>query len=214
MDQTELRTATMKNSQTGSITKTTSLHSELSLWLRRVAEDQDKVSFTKLFKFFAPKIKNFGIKQFNNEAQANDLVQETMTNVWKKAHLYDDSKGAATTWIYTVMRNASFDYLRKQKSRDEQMIGDDIWPIENALANDLTHPNHTVFPDHLLSKQVEKLVINLPQDQQAVLRGVYFQQLSQEQLSKQLGVPLGTVKSRLRLALEKIRSQMGEDIND
>jgi RNA polymerase sigma-70 factor (ECF subfamily) len=212
MEQTEFKIGMIDKNQTSTVSMASSAQSELCHWLKLVAREQNKMAFTHLYKFFAPKIKNFGIKQLGNEAQANDLVQETMTNVWNKAHLYDERKGAATTWIYTVMRNASFDYLRKQKSKDEQMLGDDIWPIEHALAHQ--DPNEEIFQDHLLTQQVEKLVDSLPQNQQAVLRGVYFHQLSQEQLSIQLGVPIGTVKSRLRLALEKIRSQMGEENHD
>jgi RNA polymerase sigma-70 factor (ECF subfamily) len=212
MEQTELNIDMIKKNQTSTVSMGSSAHYELCQWLKLVGDQQNKAAFTHLYKFFAPKIKNFGIKQFGNDAHANDLVQETMTNVWRKAHLYDESKGAATTWIYTVMRNASFDHLRKQKSKDEQTLGDDIWPIENALAED--NLNQDTFDDHLLSQQVEKLVDTLPPNQQEVLRGVYFQQLSQEQLARQLGVPVGTVKSRLRLALEKIRSQMGEENND
>ncbi|MFC1233625.1 sigma-70 family RNA polymerase sigma factor [Vibrio sp. F74] len=190
----------------------TSAHPELSDWLSSVAQNQDKDAFTKLFRFFSPKIQRFGIKQHGNESQANELVQDTMTNVWKKAHLYDASKGAATTWIYTVMRNASFDQLRKIRSKAEQNLGDDIWPIEQELSknDDLLNP----FGDHLMAKQLEKLVGSLPVAQRVVVQGVYYQELSQEQLSQQLGVPIGTIKSRLRLALEKIRQQMGEQDND
>jgi RNA polymerase sigma-70 factor (ECF subfamily) len=212
MEQIESKFGMIDKNQTSSLSMNSSAQPELCRWLTLVAEEQNKAAFTHLYTFFAPKIRRFGLKQFGNESHANDLVQETMTNVWNKAHLYDANKGAATTWIYAVMRNASFDYLRKIKSKDEQTIGDDIWPIENALANDVA--SSKTFPDHLLFQHVEKLVDSLPQNQQAVLRGVYFQQLSHEQLAKQLDLPVGTVKSRLRLALEKIRSQMGEENND
>lgn len=92
----------------------TQVPAELSTWLVRVADARDKQAFTRLFQFFAPKIKRFGIKQLGNEAQAHELVQETMSNVWRKAHLYDGDKGAATTWVYTVMRNAAFDMLDRK----------------------------------------------------------------------------------------------------
>ncbi|MCG7497873.1 sigma-70 family RNA polymerase sigma factor [Vibrio sp. Of7-15] len=185
---------------------------KLSQWLSLVALSQDKDAFTKLFGFFAPKIKNFGIKQYNDESQANELVQDTMANVWKKAHLYDVSKGAATTWVYTVMRNTSFDQLRKLKSTAAQNIGDDIWPLEQVQSeSEATSP---IEHDHLLTKQLSILVNNLPATQRVVVKGMYYQELSQEQLSQQLGVPIGTIKSRLRLALKKIAQQMGEKDHD
>jgi RNA polymerase sigma-70 factor (ECF subfamily) len=188
----------------------TTRYPELSHWLERVAEDQDRAAFTKLFEFFAPKIKRFGLKQFGDEAQANELVQNTMTNIWTKAHLYNQHKGAATTWVYTVMRNASFDQLRKTKHQAEQNLGDDIWPLDSAPSHTETDTLH----DHLLTKQLGKYVDNLPLAQKVIVQGVYFQELSQEQLSEQLGVPIGTIKSRLRLALAKIKQQMGEQNHD
>jgi len=187
-------------------------HPELSQDLLLVAESQDRQAFTRLFKFFAPKIKRFGIKQYNNESQANELVQNTMANVWRKAALFNQEKGAATTWIYSVMRNASFDMLRKSKGHTEQNLGDDIWPLEQAMAD--SDDQQALFKDHLMSRHLEKLVESLPDAQRVVVQGVYFQELSQEQLSQQLGVPIGTIKSRLRLALEKIRQQMGEQHYD
>lgn len=185
---------------------------ELSHWLDSVAMQRDKQAFTALFQFFAPKIRRFGIKQLGSEAQANELVQETMTNVWRKAHLYNVDKGAATTWVYTVMRNASFDMLRRIKAKNEQNLGDDIWPIDQA--QDEAQSEESNFGDHLMEKQMLNYVNTLPPAQQAVVKGVYYQELSQEQLAQQLGVPIGTVKSRLRLALAKLKQQMGEQYND
>jgi RNA polymerase sigma-70 factor (ECF subfamily) len=186
---------------------------ELSDYLSLVSSEQNKEAFTKLFQFFAPKIKRFGIKQHKDVGQANELVQETMTNVWKKAHLYDQSKGAATTWVYSVMRNASFDLLRKNKGHMVQDIGDDIWSLEQAAQENETS-SLSPLADHLMTKQLKKVVNDLPEAQRVILEAVYFQEVSQEQLSKQLGIPIGTIKSRLRLALEKIRQKMGDQDHD
>ncbi|WGV98651.1 sigma-70 family RNA polymerase sigma factor [Vibrio sp. YMD68] len=195
------------------ITKPSSTaHEDLSLHLASVAQNQDKEAFTQLFEFFAPKIKRFGIKQYRDEQQANELVQDTMTNVWKKAHLYDKSKGAATTWVYTVMRNASFDQLRKNKNNAAQNLGDDIWPLEQESSE--REVESPPFSDHLMDNRIKRLVDELPDAQRVVLKAVYFQELSQEQLAQQLGVPIGTIKSRLRLALEKIRQKMGDQHYD
>ncbi|MBQ4849699.1 sigma-70 family RNA polymerase sigma factor [Pseudoalteromonas sp. MMG012] len=177
----------------------------LSSALVKVAEQRDKTAFAVLFKYFAPKIKRFGIKQYGSEAMAMELVQDTMTSVWRKAHLYSQDKGAATTWVYTVMRNASFDALRKIKSKKEDQISEDIWPTlqEGECSND-------GFNDHLQDKQIQKYISCLPKAQQEVVKGVYFQEMSQEQLAEQLNIPVGTVKSRLRLALQKLRAEMGD----
>lgn len=178
----------------------------LSGWLNDIAERRDKRAFASLFKWFSPKIIGFGRKQFNNPALASELLQETMTNVWRKAHLYNCEKGAATTWVYTVMRNISFDMLRKMQANHEDTLSDDIWPLAEAQNSD-----EYVFADHLMDKQIAQYLNQLPDNQKQIVQGVYFQDLSQEQLAKNLNIPLGTVKSRLRLALTKLRQHIGAD---
>lgn len=187
--------------------------SQQSTWLMAVAQDRDKQAFTALFEFFSPKIKGFGVQRLGSQEKASELVQETMTNVWRKAHLYDVDKGAATTWVYTIMRNACFDMLRRIKAKNEQNLGDDIWAIDDQLIDD-NQDDTANFSDHLMEQQMQRYINSLPSAQQTVVKGVYFQELSQEQLAQQLGVPLGTIKSRLRLALAKLKQQMGDEHHD
>lgn len=179
---------------------------ELNDLLIAVADERDKHAFAKLFRWFAPKVLRFGNKQFSNPTLANELLQETMTSVWRKSHLYDCAKGAATTWVFTVMRNASFDMLRKMQSNKEDNLSEDIWPLMEA-----EHVEVQTFTDHLNARQLKAYLKNLPDAQRQVVHGVYFEELTQEQLAKQLDIPLGTVKSRLRLALLKLREYMGAD---
>lgn len=183
-------------------------HPQLCNWLKSVAESRDKQAFTQLFQFFSPKILRIARNKFPNEAQANEVVQDTMTNVWKKAHLFNEDKGAATTWVYTVMRNVTFDMLRKIQGNREDNLSEDIWPIAESLSCD-TEP----FADHLEGKQLLSVIEELPIAQQEVIKGFYLREMSQEQLAKHLNLPLGTVKSRLRLALAKLKLQLG-DKND
>jgi len=178
---------------------------QLTHWLQRVADSRDKQAFAALFRWFAPKIKRFGIKQFQSEATANELLQMTMSNVWRKTHLFDANKGAATTWIYSIMRNAAFDMQRKFNSQREDQLSDDIWPLVESAA-----VPEQMFADHLALKQLQEMLQLLPSAQKQVVEAVYFQELSHEQLAQQLGVPLGTVKSRLRLAMAKLKQQLGE----
>lgn len=179
---------------------------QLAQWLIAVAEKRDKAAFTQLFKFFAPKIYRIAMQKFPEATQANEVVQETMTNVWRKAHLYSDDKGAVTTWVYTIMRNVTFDILRKVKAKKEDNLSDDIWPMVEAQ-----EPEQVEFQDHLEQQQVLKYIAELPENQQQVVKGFYFLEMSQEQLAEHLDLPLGTVKSRLRLALAKLKVQFGED---
>jgi len=179
-------------------------HTQLSEWLTAVAENRSQEAFTLLFKFFAPKIFRIARGKFPNEAQANEVVQETMSKVWRKAHLFNADKGAATTWVYTVMRNVTFDMLRKIQSNKEDNLSDDIWAItESAETED------DAYDDHLERQELLGVINCLPESQKEVVKGFYLMEMSQEQLSVKLNLPLGTIKSRLRLALAKLKVQLG-----
>jgi RNA polymerase sigma-70 factor (ECF subfamily) len=165
-------------------------HTQLNEWLKAVAEKRCKVAFTHLFKFFAPKIQGLSRSKFPNEAQAHEVVQETMSNVWRKAHLFDADKGAATTWVYTVMRNVTFDILRKIKSNKEYNLSDDIWPsIENEQVD-----HDSDYQDHLENQKLLNGIKTLPEAQQEVVKGFYLMEMSQEELAAHLNLPLGTIK--------------------
>lgn len=184
-------------------------HPQLCQWLFSVAQNRDKQAFTYLFQFFAPKILRIARGKFPNEAQANEVVQDTMSNVWRKAHLFNQDKGAATTWVYTIMRNVTFDMLRKIQGNKEDNLSDDIWPVAESMSFEVEHEN---FDDHLANKQLLSVIEALPQAQQEVVKGFYLREMSQEQLAIHLNLPLGTVKSRLRLALGKLKVQLGEQL--
>jgi RNA polymerase sigma-70 factor (ECF subfamily) len=186
--------------------KTETEHQQLARWLADVATSRSKAAFTELFTYFAPKIRQFAISKFGNETLAHEIVQETMTNVWRKAHLYHQDKGAPTTWVFTVMRNAAFDLLRKINNSKEDNLSDDFWPLMEAdddpVADLAEDKNKALISEHLQ---------DLPEAQKEVIQGFYFQELTHEQLAEQLNIPLGTVKSRLRLALGKLRQTIGDN---
>ncbi len=180
-------------------------HTELCEWLTAVATHRDKQAFTHLFKFFSPKIQRIAKTKVNTDARASEVVQETMSNVWRKAHLFDGNKGAVTTWVYTIMRNVTFDMLRKVKSNREDTLSDDIWSLaesQNIQEDD--------FTDHLANNNLQSVIGDLPENQQQVIKAYYFMEMSQDQLAVHLNLPLGTIKSRLRLALGKLKAQLGE----
>ncbi len=99
--------------------------SEWNEYMNKV-KARDKDAFAFVFRFYAPKLKQFAYKHVGNEQVAMEMVQETMATVWQKAHLYDGTKSALSTWIYTIIRNLCFDLLRKQKGKDLHIHSDDI----------------------------------------------------------------------------------------
>ncbi|OCH13711.1 MULTISPECIES: sigma-70 family RNA polymerase sigma factor [unclassified Aliivibrio] len=168
--------------------------------LQDVALSQDKRAFSELFSWFSPKIRAYGLKKFNDPTLAMDLVQETMTLVWRKAALFNSEKGNASGWIFTVMRNHSFDMLRKMQSNKEDTVSDELWPLFDKQTE-------TVELDWLEIKKLKNAVNVLPHNQRVVVEGIYEQGLTQQELSHQLSEPIGTIKSRLRLALTKLRQE-------
>ena len=184
---------------------TPDLNKELQACMALVADKRCKKSFAVVFKHFASKVKSLASRQLGNEALASEITQETMSQIWRKAHLYHPDKGAVSTWVYTIARNQCFDLLRKAQTNSEINIAEDIWPmLEQSV------PEAEVFTDHLSDQRLSICIDKLPDKQQQVVRGVFFQELSQEQLARQLQIPLGTVKSRLRLALVKLKQELGE----
>jgi RNA polymerase sigma-70 factor (ECF subfamily) len=174
---------------------------QINDWLDLVAKQQDKRAFSQLFKFFAPRIRSHGLKKFRLEAQAMELVQETMMLVWRKASQFNADKGKASTWIYTIMRNYSFDMLRKVQSNKEDLISEDLWPM-------LDVEEEKDQEDHLQSRHLLSYINTLPKLQKQVVVGIYIEDKTQQELADELSVPVGTVKSRLRLAMIKLRDMM------
>jgi RNA polymerase sigma-70 factor (ECF subfamily) len=180
---------------------------ELEKLMVAVADKRCKASYAKVFQHFASKVKHAAfaqLGQLQSEAIAMEATQEVMTQIWRKAHLYHPEKGAVTTWVYTITRNVCFDMLRKVKNKTELNLGNDIWPLYEHSTEE-----EEVFRDHLQDQQLLKCVDALPDKQQQIVRGVFFQELSQEQLARKLNIPLGTVKSRLRLAMAKLKQELG-----
>jgi RNA polymerase sigma-70 factor (ECF subfamily) len=166
---------------------------------------RDKQAFAMLFKYFSPRLKHFLFKKLGNEQIAMELVQEAMSTVWQKAHMFDASKSSLSTWIYTIARNLCFDLMRKQKGKEVSIQSQDIWPTDNLAADmvDQYSPEQTV-----LKQQVLKFLDTLPDNQRDVVKAVYLDEISQQEAAERFDLPLGTVKSRLRLAVEKLKQTM------
>lgn len=181
---------------------------EMSEYLRKIAEQRCRVSFSRLFSFFAPRVKSYALRQIGNDALAMELVQDTMANVWQKAHLFNYEKGSPSTWIFTIARNIRFDMLRKQKNRKEDICSEDLWPV---LFEQTSDPNEADLEEQTTLNQVGEYLDKLPDKQQTVIEAIYVQGKSQQEVADELNIPLGTVKSRTRLALQRLRELLKEN---
>lgn len=173
---------------------------EWSLCLQQVANEEDREAFSRLFTHFAPLIKAFSLNGSNLAApQADELVQEVMIKVWQKASRFNPQKAAASTWIYTIARNCRTDMYRRLQKFDTPINAEDIWPDDGSEELFVTVQQRR---DEV---RVRELLQQLPQEQSQILAKVYMEGKSHREVAQDLGLPLGTVKSRIRLAMQKLQ---------
>ncbi len=173
--------------------------------LSRIATDRSDQAFRQLFEEYAPKIRSYMMRQGADPALAEELAQETLLTVWRKAALYSAEKGSATTWIFTIARNLRIDRLRRQSAwqelTDEQAA---------AIPSDDEPPDVTVSLRQRQAR-VQAVLRELPPDQLVVVTLGFIEGLSHSEIAERLNLPLGTVKSRIRLAYQKVRAAL-EDL--
>jgi RNA polymerase sigma factor (sigma-70 family) len=168
-----------------------------------IASQQDRTAFASLFGFYAPRIKGFLIRTGTPRDIAEEVAQETMLAVWRKAAMFDASRASVSTWIYTIARN-----LRIDRLRHDNVVG--VETLYEVLSGD--EPER---PDSSLEwverdERVRVAMTDLPEDQMAVVRLSFFEDKAHGDIAAILGIPLGTVKSRLRLAMTKLRERLDE----
>ena len=174
--------------------------------LTRIGQHQDQHAFELLFAHFAPLIKGFCLNNINQSFgpdAAEEVVQEVMFKVWEKAPSFDATKAAASTWIYTVMRNARIDLMRRNKRHvtdNDPIDVDDIWNEDDDTGPVVQFQK---VRDQQLVTQCFAL---LPLEQRQALTEVYMKGKSHNEFALESGLPLGTVKSRVRMGLQKIQA--------
>jgi RNA polymerase sigma-70 factor (ECF subfamily) len=173
--------------------------------INRIARNLDREAFAELFDAFAPRLKSFMIRKGASPEAAEDLVQETMISVWRKAGLYDPAKGSALTWIFTIARNLRIDRIRKESSMPLAELGD-----YDATSDDLG--NDDMLSRKQESKYVQIALAEIPVEQKQVVMMAFVDDISQSEIAERLNIPLGTVKSRMRLAYGRLRKSL-ESLN-
>lgn len=176
---------------------------EWSLCLQKVGADQDREAFAHLFEHFAPLVKAFALNGSTMSANhADELVQEVMLKVWQKASAYSAGKAAASTWIYTIARNCRTDMYRRLQKFDTPLNADDIW------AETTEDEPFVAVQERRSALRVRELITDLPFEQAQILAKVYMEGKSHSEVAEELDLPLGTVKSRVRLAMQKLQVQL------
>jgi RNA polymerase sigma-70 factor (ECF subfamily) len=172
-------------------------------WIAAIALRCDRAAFAALFGFYAPRIKGFLVRTGTPAETAEELTQEAMLSVWRKAAQFDASRASVSTWIYTIARNVRIDRLRHERGASAEALYD-------VLRGD--DPDQ---PDDLLQgaerhDRIRAAMDELPDEQKTVVHMSFFEDKPHGDIARILGIPLGTVKSRLRLALAKLRERSDE----
>lgn len=170
--------------------------------LRKVAQSADRAAFKSLFDHFGPQIKAFlmkGIASYGDLSQAEEMTQEVMIKVWNKAASFNSSKASVNTWIFTIARNTRIDFIRRNKRADRRIEIEDIW-------HEADSPEPIIdLQQRRVETQIHNALSTLPAEQALVLEKAFMESKSHSDIAQELGLPLGTVKSRIRLALNKLQ---------
>jgi len=185
----------------------------LKVWnkhLVRLGEYRNKESFNALFCHFSPLIRHYFMAKYPNQhsyQMIEELIQEVMIKVWQKASAYDPSKAAASTWIFTLARNTRIDMLRRQNkyANTSSLETEDIW--EDSTENG----PYTFLTQKRDEHRIKESLAQLPDEQATVIRKVYMEAKSHSEIAEELTLPLGTVKSRVRLAQNKLQALLKGD---
>lgn len=162
----------------------------------------DREAFALTFSKYAPRVKSYLLRLGAPSAQAEDLAQDAMVSVWRRAASFDPGRAKASTWIFVIARNSWIDRLRREK-------------VELAYREYVEPPQAEEAPDDALARgdsetRIRAALETLSEEQRQVVRLSFFEDKPHSEIAQELALPLGTVKSRLRLAMMKLRAQWGE----
>ena len=175
--------------------------SNLNNLMNRIQKDRDEIAFSEIFDFFAPKINAYFIQNRIKIESSEELTQEVLSTVWIKSNLYDSTKSALSTWIFTIARNKKIDFLRKNSKINfkEEDIREFLY-LDREI--DLIEENE-------VKKQIEKINNELDEQQKIMIKMNFFENKSHKKIADELEIPLGTVKSRIRHILTKMQRFLG-----
>lgn len=168
--------------------------------LQAVAMNQDRQAYVALFSYFGPRVKGFLVKSGLSAQAAEEVTQETMLALWRKARFFDATRGSVSSWIFAIARNQRIDMFRKEQVQPPNRDVDSSYSPDSPLTGEevaLTKERAT---------RLRAALSLLSKEQLSVLRLSFFSERPHVEIARELGIPLGTVKSRARLALRKLNA--------
>lgn len=171
----------------------------------QIARTQNKQAFVTVFDYFAPRVKGFLMRGGMSEEEAEELAQETMLMVWQKADQYNPELSSASTWIYTIARNKKIDRLRKN-----QFAFLDIDDLAASGQEPSVEAADIDWTGGRVQEKLTKAINDLPREQADLVQKAFYEDMSHAEIAKATSLPLGTVKSRLRMGLAHLRKNLFE----
>ena len=166
-----------------------------------VRDGRDRAAFAALFRHFAPRLKSYLMKSGANATKAEDCVQDVMATVWHKAAQFDPERAAVSTWVYTIARNRMIDMMRRERRPEPEAMP---W-------NEEAEPDQAdVYAAAEDSRILSAALAELPEKQRHLIQRAFYGDLSHSEIALETGLPLGTIKSRIRLALDRLRARITE----
>ena len=172
--------------------------SQQTRWMLSVRDSKDRNAFVLLFDYYAPRLKGFLMKSGASAEAAEEVIQDVMLTVWRKAAQFDPHKSQVSGWIYQIARNRHIDVLRKTKK-----------PMPEELAEvEVEDDASQIIALEQESHQLRMALGQLKQEQREVIERAYLGELTHQEISEETGLPLGTIKSRIRLGLDRLRHEL------
>ena len=165
--------------------------------VKKVAKERNKIAFSKIFDFIAPKINAYYLKNNLSIDQSEELTQEVLSTIWLKAGLFDPEKSKFITWSFTIARNKKIDFYRKNKKND----------INEEDIRDFLYENNK-SDDYEIESTIKNITQELDENQKKLIKMSFFEQKSHKSIASELEIPLGTVKSRIRATLNKMQKYL------
>ncbi|WP_442872606.1 sigma-70 family RNA polymerase sigma factor [Cognatishimia sp. SS12] len=181
--------------------KTQQGYSEQTVWMLAVKMQRDRAAFCKLFDYYAPRLKGFVMRSGVSGAQAEEIVQDVMLTIWRKAGQFDPHRAQVSSWIYQVARNRQIDVLRRERRP---------MPEDLAEPDQATEDASQILALEQEAQRLRLALSRLKPRQREMVEKAYLGELSHAEIQEETGLPLGTIKSRIRLGLEKLRHELKE----
>lgn len=169
--------------------------------LVRIAAHGDRAAFARLFAYYAPRVKAYLLRLGLDGGGAEEVTQEVMVAVWRKAATFDPAQASVSTWIYRIARNRRIDLFRRESRADIDSEDPALQPLAEPVAD-------VALEARQREAQVRQAMAELPAAQRELVRVAFYEDLSHSEIAARTGMPLGTVKSRLRLAFAKLKGRL------